>query len=236
MSIRVLIKEYPHRAIALSTSTHALILRHSSTSIEQNGNYNASTTSLGSNGSSAGSARCMVEFARIEDLDLTDYRSLSSVNAYGTLGLITVNGDIFLVVVNGARKVADVRPGETVQRIHSVGFYCLNSSSYDSLLNDEVNPYPTDTIDDEGFEMGFGKGKSEGVVEHPCLALKKLLSSGTFYYSSDFDLTRRLQERYEEHMCEKQIMNWKANDFKDPPTRRLFRLIVWMPVSFGTPI
>lgn len=44
--------------------------------------------------------------------------------------------------------------------------------------------------------MGFGRGKGEGLTEHPCLALKKLLSSGTFYYSSDFDLTRRLQERY----------------------------------------
>jgi len=32
-------------------------------------------------------------------------------------------------------------------------------------------------------------------TEHPCLALKKLLSGGTFYYSADFDLTRRLQDR-----------------------------------------
>ncbi|ORY00017.1 SacI homology domain-domain-containing protein [Clohesyomyces aquaticus] len=193
MSIRVLIKEYPHRAIALSTSTHALVLRHSSTSTEQNGSHNASQTSLSSNGAAA--ARCMVEFSTVEELDLDEYRALNMVNTHGTLGLITVNGDIFLVVVNGASKVATLRPGETVQRIHSVGFYCLNSSSYDSLLNDEVNPYPTDTIDDEGFEMGFGKGKGESPLEHPCLALKKLLSSGTFYYSSDFDLTRRLQER-----------------------------------------
>ncbi|KAJ4344445.1 Inositol-1,4,5-trisphosphate 5-phosphatase 1 [Didymosphaeria variabile] len=191
MSIRVLLKDYPHRAIALSTATHALVLRHSPTSTEHNGN--ASTASLGSNG--AGAARCMVEFARLDDMDLGDYRALNSVNAHGTLGLITVNGDVFLVVVNGSRKVADVRPGETVQRIHSVGFYCLNSASYDALLNDEVNPYPTDTIDEEGYEMGFGRGKSENPMEHPCLALKKLLSSGTFYYSSDFDMTRRLQER-----------------------------------------
>ena len=73
---------------------------------------------------------------------------------------------------------------------------CLNSANYDHMLNDDINPYPTDTIDDEGFEMGFGKGKGESPLEHPCMALKKLLSSGTFYYSSDFDLTRRVQERY----------------------------------------
>ncbi|KAF1845724.1 uncharacterized protein K460DRAFT_355505 [Cucurbitaria berberidis CBS 394.84] len=193
MSIRVLIKEYPHRAIALATSTHALVLRHSSSSTELTGNFNASSTSLGSNGS--GATRCMVEFSNLEDVDLNEYRALHSVNAHGTLGLITVNGDVFLVVVNGASKVATVRPGETVQRIHSVGFYCLTSSSYDTLLNDEVNPYPTDTIDDEGYEMGFGGRKEQSPLEHPCLALKKLLSSGTFYYSSDFDLTRRLQDR-----------------------------------------
>jgi hypothetical protein len=64
----------------------------------------------------------MVEFSRVEEVDLSDYRPLNMVNAHGTLGLITVNGDIFLVVVNGASKVATIRPGETIQRIHSVGF------------------------------------------------------------------------------------------------------------------
>lgn len=35
----------------------------------------------------------------------------------------------------------------------------------------------------------------EGVVNHPCLELKKILSGGTFYYSVDFDLTNPLQDR-----------------------------------------
>lgn len=120
MSIRVLIKEYPHRAIALTTATHALVLRHSSTSTDQNGHHNGSSASLEKNGSAA--ARCMVEFSTIQEVDLSDYRALNSVNAHGTLGLITVDAHIFLVVVNGASKVATVRPGETIQRIHSVGF------------------------------------------------------------------------------------------------------------------
>ena len=33
-------------------------------------------------------------------------------------------------------------------------------------------------------------------VEHPCLALKKLLGAGSFYYSLDFDLTNRMQDRF----------------------------------------
>ena len=64
----------------------------------------------------------MVEFSAVDDVALAEYRPLNLGNAHGTLGLITVGGDIFLVVVNGASKVATVRPGETVQRIHSVGF------------------------------------------------------------------------------------------------------------------
>jgi len=64
----------------------------------------------------------MVEFSRIDEVDVSEFRTLNLGNAHGTLGLITVNGDIFLVVVSGASKVATVRPGETVQRIHSVVF------------------------------------------------------------------------------------------------------------------
>ena len=54
---------------------------------------------------------------------------------------------------------------------------CLNSSEYDHVSADE------DDLARDG-------------LEHPCLARKKLLSDGTFYYSTDFDLTKRLQERY----------------------------------------
>lgn len=120
MSIRVLIKEYPHRSIALTTATHALVLRHSATSTENNGPSNGSQTSLPGNGPAG--KRAMVEFSTVEEVDLSEYRPLNTVNIHGTLGLITVDGDIFLVIVNGASKVATVRPGETIQRIHSVGF------------------------------------------------------------------------------------------------------------------
>ncbi|KAJ9663393.1 Inositol-1,4,5-trisphosphate 5-phosphatase 1 [Coniosporium apollinis] len=196
MSIRVLIKDQPQKAIALATSTHVLIFRHSPTTtpeIANNSSRNASQVSLSS--TSAVPPRCMVEFSTLEAAELTDFRSLSTLSAHGTLGLITVNNDVFLCVVSGTSKVATVRPGETIQRILAVEFHCLSSSDYDNLLNDEINPYPTDTIDDEGFEHGYSHGRREHLLEHPCLALKKLLSSGTFYYSAEFDVTRRLQDR-----------------------------------------
>jgi endonuclease/exonuclease/phosphatase family metal-dependent hydrolase len=69
----------------------------------------------------------------------------------------------------------------------------LTSARYDHLLNDTVNPYPTDDVDEDGFDLSQPRANPE--EEHPCLALKKLLSGGTFFYSADFDLTRRLQRR-----------------------------------------
>jgi hypothetical protein len=62
------------------------------------------------------------------------------------------------------------------------------------MLNDQVNPWPTDDVDEDGLDLTHSR--SDGQPEHPCLALKKLFSSGTFFYSADFDLTRRLQKRF----------------------------------------
>lgn len=133
MSIQVLIRDQPNRSIALATNTHALIFRHTPTAQDQpvaRGLSSISQTSLASNG--AASPRCMAEFVAREATDLREYRSLSSMSVHGTLGLITLHGDIFLCVVSGASKVAAVRPGETVQRIHSVEFRMLHTPGWAS--------------------------------------------------------------------------------------------------------
>lgn len=70
---------------------------------------------------------------------------------------------------------------------------CVNKSDYDYLLLDRVNNYPVDSVEEDGFDRYQTR---DPTLEHPCLALKKLLSGGSFYYSADFDLTRRLQDRY----------------------------------------
>ena len=120
MSQRVLLRDYPQRAIAVVTDSHTLVLRHSA----------SSTTSdlqgIVPTGKSS-NPRCMVEFSALDAINLTDYRPLSS-GVYGTLGLININADVFLCVVSGSVRVATVRPGETVQRILSVEF-CRSSIS-----------------------------------------------------------------------------------------------------------
>ena len=183
--MKLFIRDHP-RAIALATDTHVLILRHSASSV--NDSRNASTTSI----SEGGTPRCIVEFSPWEGQDMSGFRSLTSMKVQGTLGLVTINSDVFLCVVNASSHVATVRPGETVQRILSVEFHCLTKPDYDHLLNDQVNPFPTDSLDVDGRDYG---GHREPLLEHPCMALKKLLSGGSFYYSADFDLTKRLQDR-----------------------------------------
>lgn len=117
-SIRVLIKDAPTRSIALATETHALVLKNTSSS--NNTSRNTSTTSLASAAIQA--ARCIAEFGLATDLGLDEYRPLGFKEVFGTLGLITINNDVFLCVVASATKAAEVRPGETVQRINTVEF------------------------------------------------------------------------------------------------------------------
>lgn len=142
--------------------------------------------------------RCMVEFVQKTQVDLKGYRTLTT--AKGALGLITLGEDVFVCVATGSREVATVRPNETVQQIFAVEFYCLNRSDYDHVggygagYRDgyrEPNPYSHTLFEDsEGANENF-----DSMAEHPFMALKKLLSGGSFYYSYNFDLTRRLQDR-----------------------------------------
>lgn len=115
MAIELRIKDSPYRSVVLATPTHALILRYSSP--EQNSRRNRSTPIPG-----PPAPQCIVEFLDRSSVDLDNYRPVSSQQCLGTLGLITLNGDVFLSVITGAREVASVRPGESVSRIHAVEF------------------------------------------------------------------------------------------------------------------
>ncbi|KIV94533.1 hypothetical protein PV10_02289 [Exophiala mesophila] len=194
MSFKVLIHDYPHRTLALATEDHVLVFRHAHTQPETSLRI-GSQTSLSSVGGSRHNLtpRCMVEFSEKSALDLSHFHPVAS--AKGTLGVITLNNDVFLCVITGAEEVATVRPGETVQKIYSVDFYCLNRADYDHAHGPYPNPYPGQTFQSDDVDYGGGYDQADTTAEHPFHALRKLLSGGNFYYSVDFDLTRRLQDR-----------------------------------------
>lgn len=127
----------------------------------------------------------MVEFSLTSDRLLADYRPLTPRPIYGTLGLISIGRDVFLCVITQASRVATVRPGETVEKIEAVQFFCLNSAEYDDIV---IDPHDLDSD-------VYGQARKDTPVEHPCQELQKLLGNGTFYYSTDFDVTNRMQDR-----------------------------------------
>ena len=196
-SSQLLIREYPHRSIAIVSRDHALIFRHSSTTTEAIANGSLTSVASARPRANTGdrdtfASKCMVEFTAVTKNTLSDYRPLTHRPIYGTLGLMSVNRDVFLCVITHASRVATLRPGETIERILSVEFYGLNTSDYDNVFS--IDPYELETSDNSSV-YGQNLNRRDVQVEHPCQELQKLLSNGSFYYSTDFDLTNRLQDR-----------------------------------------
>ncbi|PLB54305.1 DNase I-like protein [Aspergillus steynii IBT 23096] len=177
-SLRILARNHPQRTLALATTDYVLIFKHSS------------TISKPSSQRRTDSPRCLVEFASQSDVDLSSYQKLG--DGYGTLGLITFDDEVFLSVVTARSKAATIRPGENISRIDNVDFFCLNHSEYEDGFDHELRSSSPAT---EDFTHNVGLDSKELVAEHPFLALKKLLGDGSFYYSLDFNLTDRLQDR-----------------------------------------
>ncbi|KAE8348768.1 SacI homology domain-containing protein [Aspergillus coremiiformis] len=176
-NLRVFSRDSPQRTLAITTTDFALIFKHGSPEPGINKSRNNDPP------------RCLVEFLSLQSVDLQGYRALS--DGYGTLGLITFGEEVFLCIVTASSNAAAVRPGETISRIDSVDFFCLSHSDYENGLEYESES----SFAAEEFNRGPSFENREIVSNYPFLALKKLLSDGSFYYSLDFNLTDRLQDR-----------------------------------------
>ena len=111
---------------------------------------------------------------------------------------MSADGEVFLAVITRAYRAATIRPGETVEKILAVDFYCLSSANYDDVVPlDQIDSDVSDSGSASGTQSPYGQslGRRDAPMEHPCHSLRKLLSNGSFYYSTDFDLTNRLQDR-----------------------------------------
>jgi synaptojanin len=116
--------------------------------------------------------------------------------------------DIFLAVITSATEIGNTRPTadspEYIAKIHEVNFYCLTSSVWDdlSLVGDALpSPSYTEQVDvmalrdtRDSYQQNSAQPP---LFEHPCSSLKKILSSGSFYYAlgPHWDLSSRLAER-----------------------------------------
>lgn len=180
-------------------------------------------------GTSELESQAVVQFLPQDQVDLTSAVKLTTRNVKGCLGLINIgNGmcahtpcclihghicfswmelsclDIFLVVITSSTDVGNTRPSssvrETVAQIHEVGFYSLNSSTWDDLpatADNAPSPGYPDQADSVMRDPYASSGSTVPVFEHPCAPLTKIISAGTFYYApeSHWDLSSRLSLR-----------------------------------------
>ncbi|KAF4619399.1 hypothetical protein D9613_005124 [Agrocybe pediades] len=144
-------------------------------------------------------SRAIVEFLQKDQVDIHNLVRLTSRVVKGCLGLISVDNDIFLAVVTSSTEVGNTRPSgthpESVARIHEVSFYSLTSSTWDDLSAATESVIGLETAD-SSLREAYGPASAQ-VLEHPCMPLTKILSSGSFYYAIDslWDLSSRLAVR-----------------------------------------
>lgn len=129
---------------------------------------------------------CNIEMVPRNYLKTQKFEKFSRLEIHGFIGLIELEGNIFIGTITGKSKVANPIPGETVNKIYGVDFFCLNNASWDFDELDS-NGYPI--VPEDEYTS------AQPSMQHPCHDLRKLLSNGSFYYSSDFDLTSLLQSR-----------------------------------------
>ncbi|KAG7691916.1 hypothetical protein KL950_004948 [Ogataea haglerorum] len=165
-TMRILISTKTQRTLALASETHVLLFRY----IPATG-------------------KCAIELVAKDQFHHRSFRSLSRHKPLGFLGLIEMNGNVFLAVITGKVDVASPTDGEVINKIMDVEFHCLTRDTWDFLeLN--ANGFPVEA--DSESQPGGYPSKYE---QHPCYELRKLLTDGSFFYSTDFDLTSTLQTR-----------------------------------------
>lgn len=136
------------------------------------------------------STTCSVQFLPKADIDKDKYKLLSNHEIHGFIGLIQMEELIFIGCITKFQKVASPRPRESVSKILNVEFFCLNDSHWDF----------TD-LDSNGLPILINvpveviQHTTNTLKRHPCFDIKKILSNGMFYYSSNFDITNSLQDR-----------------------------------------
>lgn len=137
---------------------------------------------------STGRLSCSVEVVPKKECIEKGFEKLSDLEIYAFIGLIEIDGLLFIGTITGKREVAQPIPETSINRVLAVDFFCLNSNRWDGY-----------DIDDNGYPMDTDKSKpppnKNDNVRHPCWALMKLLSNGSFYFSNEFDLTSSLQNR-----------------------------------------
>lgn len=148
----------------------------------------------------------VVALKSVPDQELTKengYVEIKNRILSGLLGVISVNGDLFVAVITGIQKVGFPRwrqedehivATEDVYKVLDVDFHSLDTSVFDYLFQE---------ISEQNYEKLTN--------EHPCGPIKKLFSDGTFYFSRNFDISNVLKSHGLAHSMDYTIDNQDKN-------------------------
>ena len=179
--MRLYLNEKP-RTFVITTSTHALVIRHPNPTYKHRSLRNFLHGHKHNKDNGKDSSKVLVEFVLKDFINLSAFRDVTPKNSklIGFLGLLSLKNKIYLGFITNDDFVASPTADEKIYRILGTEFYCLNNDEYDYLLN-------------RNYES-LGHLESER-VKYPASSVRKLLSSGAFYYSKQFDITSTIQER-----------------------------------------
>ncbi|KAI3639961.1 hypothetical protein MIR68_002002 [Amoeboaphelidium protococcarum] len=155
--------------------------------------------------------QCTARFQQITQLDHANFKQLLNTPIYGTLGLVQVDKEPFVCVITDQTLVGKME-GSSIYRINNVMFFSLTNPRYDNV-SDNGSSYLVKKEFSGGGNVQFGPDgqliEDYESIRHPCAHLQKFLSTGSFYYSYDFDLTNSAQNRQQ---IEKGISIWETAD------------------------
>lgn len=201
--MRLYLNERP-RTFVISSKNYALIIRHpfpkykNSSSHHSHGHLvsgNPKLTSSGQKGSVPQSNKIIVEFVSLDLLNLSTYKDITpsktrlNKQLMGFIGLLNVKSKFYLGFITSSETVASPKLDEKIDVITGVEFYCLNNDEHDYL-------YKSDNSSQLQLSQQQTVTNGERMTsEYPASSVRKLLSLGCFYYSTDFDISSNIQER-----------------------------------------
>ncbi|KGU33047.1 hypothetical protein MGI_02348 [Candida albicans P75016] len=199
--MRLYLIEKP-RTFVITTNTHALIIRHPSPTYKHSG-IKGLVSGHSKDKDQNKDTKVLVEFVLKEYLDLSLYRDITPKHGglLGLLGLLNVKGKTFIGFITRDEWTASATVTDRIYKITDTEFYCINNDEYDYLLDKE-------------YENMSHQERER--LRYPAASVQRLLSSGAFYYSKQFDMTSNIQER-----------GFVSSDYKLIADSSFFKSFMW---------
>lgn len=183
-----IMKLYLHerpRSFVVCGNGYALIIRHPYPIYKSDNRHGKND---GTNSTSCN--KIIVEFVNQDLLNFSNFKDITpnkqNKKLLGFIGLLNMKGNVYLGFITESSLIASPTLDDKIYRIKQVDFYCLNNDEFDHFMNKDV--------DDEQVYSGHHQHERDR-SEYPASSVRKLLSLGSFFYSTDFDITSSLQER-----------------------------------------